>query len=79
MSMLKTAFFWFFCFTILFLLCLDFWAWTESPTWMLFGLPSWIFYFIGLQLLMAIALTIFANQYWQTTDPNSEDITTRDP
>lgn len=76
--MLKTAFFWFFCFTILFLLCLDFWAWMEPPTWTLFGLPSWIFYFIGLQLLIAIAIAVFANQYWQTTNPDSEDITARD-
>lgn len=76
--MLKSAFFWFFSFTVLFLLCLDFWAWTASPAWTLFGLPGWLFYFIGLQLLLAIALAIFANNYWQTTTPNPKEITRRD-
>lgn len=73
--MLKTGFFWCFCFTVLFLLCLDFWAWTGAPTWMLFGLPSWVFYFVGVQILLAIALAVFANHYWQTArlDPEQSE------
>ena len=64
MKILLSSSFWFFCFTILFLLALDFWSWQEDITIGFWHLPVWIFYFIGLQTSLAIALLIFTQQFW---------------
>ena len=66
MKILRYSSFWFFCFTLLFLLCLDFWAWEEEIIIGLGSLPVWIFYFIGLQIALAIALGIFTQKFWTT-------------
>lgn len=58
--------FWFFCFTIIFLLSLDFWHWQTNDSMFLLYLPSWIFYFVGLQVILTCVIYIFALKFWET-------------
>jgi len=64
MKILRYSSFWFFCFTLLFLLSLDFWAWEQDIVIGLGNLPDWIFYFVGLQIALAIALFVFSQKFW---------------
>ncbi|WP_040897096.1 hypothetical protein [Xenococcus sp. PCC 7305] len=64
MKILRYSSSWFFCFTLLFLLALDFWAWQRDIVIGLGYLPDWIFYFVGLQLALALALFVFTKQFW---------------
>lgn len=66
MKIFKTSLFWWFSFTFLFFLALDFRSGQQSVTLSWFNLPPWVFYFLGLQFAFAIALIIFAGQFWQT-------------
>ena len=65
MKILRYSSFWFFCFTVLFLLSLDFWAWEQDVAIGLWNLPVWIFYFVGLQISLALALLIFTQKFWK--------------
>ena len=65
MKIFKTSLFWWFSFTLLFFLALDFRSSQQSVTLSWFNLPPWVFYFLGLQFIFAIALIIFAGQFWQ--------------
>ncbi len=65
MKILRDSSFWFFCFTLLFLLSLDFWAWEQDVAIGLWNLPVWIFYFVGLQISLALALLIFTQKFWK--------------
>ncbi|MDJ0597068.1 MAG: hypothetical protein QNJ72_45110 [Pleurocapsa sp. MO_226.B13] len=67
MKIFHTASFWWFCFTLMFFLALDFWSWQQPVTLAWLNLPPWIFYFLGLQLVLAIALLIFSRTFWQTS------------
>ncbi len=64
MKILRYSSFWFFCFTLLFLLSLDFWAWEQDVAIGLWNLPVWIFYFVGLQISLALALLVFTQKFW---------------
>lgn len=66
MKIFQTSLFWWFSFTLMFFLALDFRSGQQPITLSWFNLPPWIFYFIGLQFIFAIALTIFALKFWQT-------------
>ena len=66
MKILRYSSFWFFCFTLLFLLSLDFWAWEQDIEIGLWNLPVWIFYFVGLQISLAIALVVFTQKFWKS-------------
>ncbi|MEM9273519.1 MAG: hypothetical protein AAGA80_11235 [Cyanobacteria bacterium P01_F01_bin.143] len=65
MKILRYSSFWFFCFTLLFLLSLDFWAWEQNIVIGLWYLPDWLFYFLGLQIVLTIAILIFTQQFWK--------------
>lgn len=65
MKILRYSSFWFFCFTLLFLLSLDFWAWEQDVAIGLWNLPVWIFYFVGLQISLALALLVFTQKFWK--------------
>ncbi|MGF1486056.1 MAG: hypothetical protein ACFBSE_02970 [Prochloraceae cyanobacterium] len=67
MKLLDSTFLWFFAFTIIFLLSLDFWRWDKETSFAIFHLPDWIFYFIGLQLLLSLVLLVFSLKFWQTS------------
>ena len=66
MKILRYSSFWFFCFTVLFLLSLDFWTWEQDIAIGLWNLPVWIFYFVGLQIFLAIALWVFTQKFWKS-------------
>ncbi len=67
MNFLKSNFFWFFAFTVVFLLSLDFWIWDKETSFAIFHLPDWVLYFIGLQILLSSLLLIFSLKFWQTS------------
>lgn len=67
MKIIQHSFFWLFTFTVIFLLALDFWSWDQVISFSLFQLPSWIFYFLGLQLILTLALLLFAYKFWKTS------------
>lgn len=68
---LQTPYVWFFGFTVLFLLSLDFWWWQQDGSFVLLNLPVWIFYFAGLQLLLSLMLLVFSRTFW--TVPNRKE------
>lgn len=48
----------------LLLMAMDFWAWGKgSPTF--FGFPGWIWYFLGLNILLVIGYYLFTRYYWR--------------
>ena len=67
MKIFQTASFWWFSFTLMFFLAFDYWSWRQPITLAWFNLPPWIFYFLGLQFFLAIALFTFARTFWQTS------------
>ncbi len=66
MKIFQSSFFWFSCFTVFFILSLDFWSWEQEKEnyFSIFHLPSWVLYFVILQLFMAFALYMFAIHFW---------------
>ena len=74
MKILESGYFWCFCFTLIFCLGLDFWNWSEKSDvlgW--FNFPGWVFYFIGLQMLLSAALLVFASKVWTNTTEDEEN------
>ena len=59
MTSKQSSFVWFFCFTIIFLLGFDFWSWQSESELYFLNFPGWIFYFIGLQIILSIVLYLF--------------------
>ncbi|BDM78784.1 hypothetical protein [Acaryochloris marina] len=68
MSLLHRPYFWFFSFTILFLLSLDFWRWDQGISLSLFQLPSWLFYFVILQGGLVLAIAGVSSTLWHKTE-----------
>ncbi|QUY44173.1 hypothetical protein [Acaryochloris marina] len=68
MSALHRPYFWFFSFTILFLLSLDFWRWDQGISLSWFQLPSWLFYFVILQGGLVLAVAGVSSTLWQKTE-----------
>ncbi len=66
MKIFQASSFWWFSFTLMFFLSLDFWSWEQPVTLSWFNLPPWVFYFLGLQITFAFALIIFGLKFWQT-------------
>lgn len=54
---------------VVFALSMDFWSWDKPVTRSLGGLPSWIFFFVGLQLLLALLIGGFVRWGWETAPP----------
>ena len=67
MNIFQSSFFWFFSFTIIFILSLDFWNWEQNNSFGFFSLPDWLFYFVGLQVLLSLVLGIFSLKFWPTS------------
>ncbi len=66
MKILNTAYFWIFCFTVIFLSALDFWSWEPETSFSFLYLPTWVFYFFGLQVLLSLAIHVFSRTFWKT-------------
>ncbi len=56
---LRTAFF-----VVLTLLSLDYWWWGAATRLSLLGLPTWIYYFVALQFVLAAGVFVFSRHYW---------------
>ena len=67
MKIFHSSSFWIFCFTIIFLLSLDFWSWQQDISFSLLYIPTWIFYFIGLQIILSLTLLFFSLKFWNTS------------
>jgi hypothetical protein len=52
---------WFVVFGLLFILGNDFWAWNREPLRLL-GLPLWVWYFVGLGIILSIAYRAFVRR-----------------
>ncbi len=66
LNIFNSAYFWYFCFTVIFLLSLDFWSWKQTISFSILHLPTWVFYFIALQIILACAILIFSQTFWKT-------------
>jgi len=66
MKILNTAYFWIFCFTVIFVSALDFWSWEQKTSFSFLYLPIWVFYFVGLQVLLSLAIYVFSRTFWKT-------------
>ena len=64
MKLLQAPFFWFFSFSMIFFLSLDFWSWEKDTVLWLFNLPPWLFYFVGLQIILSLVMLGFAISFW---------------
>lgn len=51
-----------------FVLSLDFWSWHDTNRPNVFGLPSWIYYYILIQIIFVILLMLFTVTYWNQKD-----------
>lgn len=73
MKITKSSSLWLFGFTVLFFLALDFWSWGQSIVLSWLNFPSWMFYFIGLQIIFAIAVTIFSLTFWRSVSDEEKE------
>lgn len=71
MRIFQASSFWWFSFTLIFFLALDFWSWEKPVSLLWFNLPPWVFYFISLQIVFTIALIVFGLKFWQPS-PDEE-------
>ncbi len=63
--------FWSSLFAGLSVLSLDYWWWGRPARLGLFGLPTWVFYFVLLQFALAVAVYLFARHAWPDDDGES--------
>ncbi len=63
-------------FVVLTLLSLDYWWWGAATRLSLLGLPTWIYYFVALQFVLAAGVFVFSRHYW--VDEADDDGVDRD-
>ena len=51
-------------FVVLSLLSLNYWSWGAATRLSLLGLPTWIYYFVALQFVLAAGVFFFSRHYW---------------
>lgn len=73
MSKPTSAILWFALFMLLFLLSQSFWSWADELVLGPANFPVWIFYFLGLQIALAILLMVFAFTHWDTSVDHTDD------
>ena len=56
MKVYQYPFIWIFAFTLLFMLSLDFWRWKQEILLSFLNFPAWIFYFVGLNVVLVLAM-----------------------
>ena len=72
MKVYQYPFVWIFAFTLLFMLSLDFWRWKQEISLSVLNFPAWIFYFVGLNLVLVAAMYGFSR--WGTDEqPGGQD------
>lgn len=65
MNIKESKIFWLIIFAVLFLLSLDFWNWGHDSSLGFLNIPSWIYYFGFLQIILAAAIFVFSKSYWR--------------
>ena len=67
--------FWTALFGLLTALSLDYWWWGAVVRLGPAGLPTWIYYFVLLQFVLAICVYVFAQRYWspRNSDGKGDD------
>ena len=69
----NSAILWFALFMSLFLLSQGYWSWADELILGPANYPIWIFFFLGLQITLAILLIAFALTYWDTSIDQVDD------
>lgn len=59
---------WTVAFAAVFALSLDFWGWGRPVRLGALHLPTWVFYFAALQVLLAVVIGLFARRHWRGPD-----------
>ena len=62
---------WALLFAIIFVVSIDLWWWGSSAALGPLGLPWWIYYFVALQFVLAIAVYGFAVRHWPSDDEDT--------
>ena len=62
MKVYQYPFLWIFVFTLLFMLSLDFWRWEQEVSLAILNFPGWIFYFMGLNLVLVATMYGFTHR-----------------
>ncbi|MFK7906990.1 MAG: hypothetical protein AB8B69_17785 [Chitinophagales bacterium] len=52
-------------FAFLLLLSFDYWAWSNPIVLSWGAFPSWLYYFIGLQVAFVVTISFFTKFYWK--------------
>ncbi len=60
----RSATLWTAFFVVLALLSLDYWWWGAATRLSLLGLPTWIYYFVALQFVLAAGVFVFSRHHW---------------
>jgi TRAP-type C4-dicarboxylate transport system permease small subunit len=58
-------------FGLLLILSLDYWRWDEPVTIGWLGFPNWIWWFVGLQVVLVLGLTFFVRNFWEEEEGSS--------
>jgi len=66
----KAMYVWLAIFGVIFIACIDFWAWGSSRLTML-GFPWWVWYFVALNIVLVVAIVVFSRKYWRSQDAGS--------
>jgi len=69
----SSIYIWILAFAVLFLLSLDYWIWDEPVVLGLWGFPTWIYYFVVIQVVLTILIYLFAKYFWKSGDEQSID------
>lgn len=70
MNSRKTILIWSAVFAAIGVLSLDYWRWDDPVQLGLLGMPSWIWYFVLLQLLLINAIGLFIKLVWRKASHN---------
>lgn len=73
MSKSSSALLWLALFTLLFLLSQVYWLWADDPALGPWNFPIWIFFFLGLQIALALLLIVFSLTHWEPDVKQSDD------
>ena len=63
---MKKSLIWFILFTILFMLSQDFWFWDLPVNLGILGLPTWLYWFFGIHLLLILVIYLFTRHFWKS-------------
>lgn len=73
MPVFKKGLFWLFAFVAIFLFSQDFWRWDDVVADSFLHIPSFIYYFILLQLILSCLLYLFSKHYWSKNEGATEE------